>query len=205
MARTATVNVAPDTDTMIANIVAAFRASSDADKVNGRDWYGAARELAATLDPADPVRGAAVIAVLSPMLSWPLNVRGATDIYAGRKFRGLAKNGAKAEAIRDGGDPSVIVSGSKVTSFWLNICDPANVDAVTVDRHAIDIAFGRVTDDATRGAVLRRKGEYARVRDAYIAAAAIIAGETGEAWHGSQVQAVTWVYWRANHAAANHG
>jgi hypothetical protein len=200
-----TTAAAPATTDMVGNILDAFDAASELDRVNGRDWYGDARKLAETLDPSDPVRGAAVIAVLSPMLSWPMNVRGATDIYAGRPFRGLKGNGLKAERIRDGEAPATVVSGQKVTSFWLNICDPGNPDAVTVDRHAIDIAFGRVTDDATRNAVLRRKGEYARVRDAYIAAAAIIAQRTGEAWHGSQVQAVTWVYWRRERALANHG
>lgn len=197
--------VLPDTDDMIANILAVWDETTDTDRIAGRDWYGDAYNLARTLDPADPVRGAAVIAVLSPLLSWPMNVRGATDIYAGRPFRGMKRNGAKAEAIRDGADPDTVVSGSKVRSFWFNICDPGNRDAVTVDRHALDVALGRVTDDATRGAILRRKAAYAAVRDAYIAAAEIISERTGDVWHGSQVQAVTWVWWRQNRAVANHG
>jgi hypothetical protein len=201
----ATTILTPDTETMIANIVRIFDETSDVDRIAGRDWYGDAYRLAAELDPSDPVRGAAVIAVLSPMCSWPTNVRGAVDIYAGRPFRGLKRNGSKAEAIRDGAEPNDVVSGSKVRSFWLNICDPANREAVTVDRHAIDIALGRVTDDATRNAILRRKGAYAAVRDAYIAAAEVISARTGESWHGSQVQAVTWVTWRKTYAAANHG
>lgn len=197
--------VAPRNSTMVRNILAAFNASSTDDKVNGRDWYSDARALATTLDPADPERAAAVIAVLSPMLSWPMNVRGAQDIYAGRKFRGLTGNGDKAERIRDGADPAAVVSGRKVTSFWRNICDPTDERAVTVDRHAIDIAMGRVTDDDTRNAVLRRKGEYTRVAAAYLRAAELLTERTGVAWAGSEVQAVTWVYWRRERAAANHG
>lgn len=197
--------VAPATEVMIANIVSTFESASTDDKINGKDWYADARHLAATLDPKDVERAAAVIAVLSPMLSWPLNVKAAQDIYAGRPFRGLKKNGAKAEAIRDGADPHKIVSGAKVTSFWKNIADPSAAEAVTVDRHAIDIAFGRVTDDATRGKVTGRKGEYVRVASAYLAAAEILSERTGVKWEGSEVQAVTWVHWRANHAAVNAG
>lgn len=203
-ARTATT-IAPATDVLTANILAAWDECTDDDRTSGRDWYASARELAATLDPADPVRGAAVIAVLSPLLSWPMNVRGATDVYSHRPFRGMTKNGLKAEALRDGGDIDTYVRGSKVRSFFLNISDPSAADAVTVDRHAVDVALGRVTDDATRGAILGRKSEYARVRDSYLAAAAIISDRTGQHWAGSQVQAVVWVMWRKRHALANHG
>jgi hypothetical protein len=68
-------------------------------------------------------------------------------------------------------------------------------DAVVVDRHAFDIAVGRVTNNETRYA-LGRKGVYGSFAKAYVRAAKTIARETGMDVSASQVQAVTWTVWR---------
>lgn len=187
------------------NITKIFRQTSTDDRIEGLGWYATAREVAAQLDPADPARGAAVLAVLSPRTSWPQNVKLAQDAYAGRKVGALGANVRKAARILDGEDPADVVTGDKVRAFWLTIVDPSDPRAVVVDRHAFDVACDQVTDDATRGRYLGRVGKYAELADLYRRAAKIISKETGQSWTPAAVQATTWVYWRRERAAANHG
>lgn len=195
------MNAAPTTR----NITKIFRQTTTDDRIAGLSWYATAREVAQTLDPHDPARAAAVLAVLSPRTSWPLNVRLAQDAYAGRKVGALGANVRKAAAIIAGGDPEEIVSGSKVRAFWRTIVDPTDARAVVIDRHAFDVACDRVTDDATRGRYLGRVGKYDELCDLYRRAAKIISRETGQTWTPAAVQATTWTYWRRERAAANHG
>ena len=80
------------TDPSTRNVTAAYRLASTDDRVEGRSWYATARAVAESLDPDDPARAAAVIAVLSPRLSWRKNVEAARDAYAGRELRVLSAN-----------------------------------------------------------------------------------------------------------------
>jgi len=186
------------------HVTATFRAASATDREHGREWYDRAhrlaRELAASTEPADMDdavrRAAAVIAVLSPVTSWPQNVAMARAAYYGWPVKGLGRNIAKAKAIMSGADPDTVVSGRKVRAFWATIVDPSLSDAVVVDRHAIDIALGTVTDDATRSRIVGRKGGYEAIAAAYHRAARILTRELGEPISPAQVQAITWVYWR---------
>jgi hypothetical protein len=206
-----------------ANILRVFRAASADHVRQGREWYRrahqAARELAAMGD-GDVVRAAAVIAVLSPSTPWHRNVALARKAYAmaadGATFddivtresqggHGLGTKGdsaRKAAALVLGGDPHAIVSGPKVVPFWLRIADAASGDttyrSVVVDRHAYDIAVGIVTDDRTRGLALGRVGGTREVQLRYAHAAAVLR-RTGEAPDitPAELQAVTWVAWRA--------
>jgi hypothetical protein len=172
-------------------------------------------------------RAAAVIAVLSPRLNWGKNVELASKVYrdffqirmnavdndhlrelvnnAVAAFPGLKGNGSKAYAIMLGVDPEDVVSGPKVTAFWRTIVDPSDPRAVVVDRHALDVAKGIVLDDRQRGVILGRKGAYEELSALYRRAAKLVskdfyAGELS-AWTPAEVQAVTWVVWRRNHAA----
>jgi len=187
------------------NITKIFRQTTTDDRIAGLSWYATAREVATQLDPADPARAAAVLAVLSPRTSWPLNVRLAQDAYAGRKVGALGANVRKVQRILSGEDPADVVTGDKVRAFWLTIVDPSDARAVVVDRHAFDVACDRVTDDKTRGAYLGRVGKYAELADLYRRAAKIISRETGQTWTPAAVQATTWVYWRRERAVVNHG
>lgn len=187
------------------NITKIFRQTTAEDRLSGLSWYATAREVAATLDPADPVRAAAVLAVLSPRTSWAQNIRLAQDAYAGRKVGALGANVRKAEALLAGADPEDVVTGAKVRTFWRTIVDPSDPRAVVIDRHAFDVACDQVTDDATRGRYLGRVGKYAELAELYRRAARIISRETGQHWTPAAVQATTWIYWRRERAAANHG
>jgi hypothetical protein len=205
------------------NVTKAFRAASTADRADGVTWYPRARALARELDPADPVRGAAVIAVLSPMLAWPRNVKLAREAYAiMRPYLGtvhpfaspamlasrlgcLRGSATKAFRILAGEAPENVVGGQKVTSFFNNIVDPAADPGVTVDRHAIDIAFGKVMSDDERSKAIAGKNGYDNLAKLYKNASKVLSKELGVYITPNQVQAVTWVYWRRNMAKANHG
>lgn len=216
----ATKSITPQTR----NVTAAFRAATDTDRADGLSWYNRARELAEELDPTNVERAAAVIAVLSPRLPWDKNAELARLAYETARLFGLNDvdidpryantpdtlvsflpclrgNARKAFCILAGELPDDVVSGPKVRAFWHQIAHPDSALAVVVDRHAIDVALGRVTDDATRGKVLGRKGAYDDVATCYVRAAKILAAEFDiPNLTPSQVQAVTWVYWRRTRA-----
>jgi hypothetical protein len=159
---------------------------------------------------------AGVIAAISPRLSWSKNVELAHWLYGQvnrakaepspawlvreqgsviDRFPGLKANGLKAIRILMGDDPSEVLGGPKVTAFYRGIVDPFDPLSVCVDRHAFDIAVGRVMDDPSRGKVLGRKGAYERFVGAYRRAADKLSSQ-GDVWTPAQVQAVTWVTWR---------
>lgn len=202
------------------NIMRAWRASTAADQAAGRDWYPRAHRLARELFPDDIVRGAAVIAIPSPMTAWALNVRiardaaalatdGATfdDILAGMEgWPVTPANRRKLAAVLAGADPDLVVSGPKVRPFFRMIADPiAEGSWVVVDRHAVDIYAGRVQSDKQRAAILGKVAGHEDVAAAYRRAAKIVTRETGIPTSASDVQAVTWLYWRRERAQANHG
>jgi hypothetical protein len=154
----------------------------------GRSWYADARAVAARIGPDVPT-GAGVLAALSPQCSWSENVRLAEQAFRTDKATGHTGDAcSKANRIMYGhADPLGALGGSKVRAFYRAIVgDP---DAVVIDRHAFDVAVGRVTDGHAR-TVLSRVGVYDLFADAYREAAAIV-GETPAA-----LQAITWVVWR---------
>jgi hypothetical protein len=177
------------------HITATYRAALTEERVEGKSWYATAREVAVSLDPKDPVRAAAVIAVLSPRLSWEKNVQAAQNVYQGIAPRVLGANAAKAQRIFNGENPDDVVSGPKVRAFWHAIVNPEDPRAIVIDRHAFDVAAGTVLDDEQRGKVLGRKGAYDDVCRLYVRAAQILSREYG-ALSPVEVQATTWVSWR---------
>lgn len=212
------------------NVLRVFRQATTDDIVDGRAWYrtahDAARELSAMLPGLDDgssagiERAACVIAALSPSTPWQRNLSLARQAY------GMARDGAtldeittalgtmkanarKAAAIVLGADPWSVLSGPKVVPFARRIVDAASgatgPSSVVIDRHAHDVALYRVTDDATRGRNLSRKGGHERFAMAYVRAAAALR-RTGEAGCAditpSEVQAVTWLVWRREHGHA---
>jgi hypothetical protein len=186
------------------NITRAYRTATVADRVAGCGWYIAAHQVALGLDSQDPARAAAVIAVLSPLLSWRRNVVEANNVYAGRPVRTLGSNAQKARRIAAGADPEEIVRGPKVRAFWHTIADPAEPRAVVIDRHAIDIAAGCVLGDKLRMSYLSRSGAYDEVSDKYRRAARHLSREFGQHITPAAVQATTWVYWRREYAVKYH-
>lgn len=178
-----------------ARIVDVWRQATVSELVEGMEWYRDAHALAVELSPNDPAQAAGVLAALSPMMSWGQNVVLGVRAYTDGKASGaLFSNVAKANRILAGERPEDVLGGDKVRAFYGAIADPAS-DAVVVDRHAFDIAVGRVTNNESRQA-LSRKGVYDSFARAYVRAAKAIAAETGMDVSASQVQAVTWTVWR---------
>ena len=181
------------------NIIKAYLSAAPNDIEDGMSWYDSANTLARTLSPEDTARGAGVIAALSPLTSWPLNVRRAHEVFNTGTTSGLKRNVSKAVRIFNGETPLDVLSGPKVRSFYLNIMGQDTLESVTVDRHAIDVAYGMVMDDKQRAMAIRGKAGYSKIAQLYLDAAQSLNIT------GAQLQAITWVYWRRNHAVANHG
>lgn len=175
------------------NIIHVYLSASDSDYAAGMAWYDDAHIFAKSLDPVRFHRAAGVIAALSPMNGWKNNKRKAAQLYSQNGDGtgcGLLRNVAKATLIYRGEDALDVLGGDKVRAFYATIVDPYGDHEPVIDRHAFDIAVGRVTDDETR-AQLSRKGEYERFATVY-REAALLAG-IGAA----QMQAITWVAWRS--------
>lgn len=178
-----------------ARIVDVWNQATVKELSEGMDWYRDAHALAVKLSPESPRHAAGVIAALSPMMGWGQNVNLAVRAYRdGNASGALFSNVAKANRILAGEDPETVLGGDKVRAFYGVIADPSS-DAVVVDRHAFDIAVGRVTNNETRHA-LGRKGVYGSFAAAYVRAAKTISKQTGMDVSASQVQAVTWTVWR---------
>lgn len=178
------------------NITRVYRAATADQLVTGRTWYDEARALALDLTPHDIEVGAGVIAALSPLTSWTQNVRMATLAFHDRPaLRGLGNSLRSADRIIAGEHPLTVLAGPKVNAFYRNILgDP---DAVTVDRHAVDIALGRPLTEDDRTPYLTR-ASVRRIGDLYRRAADRVDDTP------AHVQAVTWVAWRETRIRNRH-
>lgn len=177
------------------NILAVWSQATNQEIADGMSWYEDANLVARTLDPVHPEKGAGVLAALSPRMPWDRNIMLAIRAFEdGHATGALSLNCAKADRIMAGEDPLSVLGGDKVRAFYGAIVDPAG-DDVVIDRHAFDIAVGRVTNDVTR-ASLSRKGEYARFAHHYVLAARAISETEGIEISACQLQAVTWTTWR---------
>lgn len=188
---------------MGANIRAVFDGATQAERLEGMQWYLKAHiEIDATASkyrmPTSYVAG--VVAALSPGNSWERNLEHARilihDFKQGLRGGDLPMVGSygranvlKAERILLGEIPLAVLGGLKVRAFYECLLNPWNPKdaAVCIDRHAKSVAIGyRVAD---KDSVPTPK-QYEVLAAAYRAAA----NELQVAPH--VVQAVTWVAWR---------
>jgi hypothetical protein len=176
----------------VRNILSVYRSAEQSSVEAGMSWYDDAHAYALYLDPENVERAAGIIAALSPMSTWANNKRKAALTYINgcAAGAGLYSNVAKADRILAGEHPLNVLGGRKVTSFYLSIVDPSSTVAEPViDRHAHDIAVGKVTNDSERQR-LGGKGYYDTFAASYVRASKRV-GITPK-----QLQAVTWVEWR---------
>lgn len=170
------------------NIVAVFERATPAERTDGMEWYYDAHALALRLSPNDVWRGAGVIAAFSPQQKWDINVRNAENAFATGIATGHTKvMCSQAQRILDGEYALDVLKGDKVRAFCSAIADPDNSMIATIDRHAHDIAMGRVFSDNERkiGKVLFRSLSN-HYREAAFEVNVSVA----------QIQAITWVRWR---------
>jgi hypothetical protein len=185
--------------TSVENIIAKYKEASPEFVKGGHEWYDKANEEASTLGRGDVVKGAGIIAALSPQKGWAPNLRMAHELSRTGTTTGQTDvQLKKAQRILAGEHPTDVLNGPKETNFFHNISDPSNPHHVTVDRHAHDIAVGkpfigmgkkakRSGEDLGLGAM----GRYKHFVHAYQHAA----GEL-EIPLAHQVQATTWVQHR---------
>lgn len=148
----------------------------------------------------EPIRVAGIIAALSPQKSWPENIRLAEDfILKGSRKGHTGVMIGKAKAIwalpNHELTPETIVeilNGPKISSFFLNIYQPYQSQAVTIDRHAVDAAMGKVLENKTMTV-----NQYRFFELAYQTAAVKIGIK------GSELQAIVWEEWRAQKGLVN--
>jgi hypothetical protein len=175
-------------DTYCYNIMAVYRRALPSERAASLRWYADAQEIAEELSPGDVWRGAGVISALSPLKKWELNVRIARMSFETGIAQGnIGQHNEKAQRILDGEFALDVLNGDKTRSFAEAIATGGNGEIATIDRHAHDIAMGRVFTDATR-----KIGK--RVYRDMAAAYRECAEYAGESVNG--MQAITWVVWR---------
>ncbi len=176
------------TTTHVSNILATYALANSHERANGLAWYFEANTIARELGNGDVAFGAALLAVLSPLEKWERNVAVARHAVAyGYPYPTTGDKTGKVTRLLSGENPADVVSGPKVTAFYNNILDPSG-DHVTIDRHAIDIAFGVVHTDKSRPAGTKKL--IAELSTAYRDAAKTLNIVPLE------LQAITWVAWR---------
>jgi hypothetical protein len=142
-------------------VIDAYERSSEDEKQEGINWYPLAYQIAKEIHPSASA-GAAVIAVLSPNISWTQNVNAAETIckyaLAGHSVQptvaGYGLNGRKAWTIAKselGDSPKLNTWPGyyKVNNFYRNIM--GDVEAVTIDRWAYRVCAPDVKVDAVKG------------------------------------------------------
>lgn len=183
-----------------ANVTRIFREASDSHMARGLAWYADANEVATALAVKNGVSvdvAAGVIAALSPLNGWGSNVNLAARFLAtpGGLTSGYMGLGlSKARAIVAGADIVSTLNGDKISNFYRCIAAAGETDAVCIDRHALSLA---VNTRYSEGNLPRVKGKaYAAIADVYKRATPILSREFGPL-HAAQIQAVTWLAWRA--------
>lgn len=171
------------------NIVAVFNDATPAEYDEGMRWYGDQYRHAIALSPDDVWRGAGIIAVYSPNNHWDRNIAMATQTLLTGTVRTdyFPNQVEKAQRILDGEFALDVLTGDKERAFCAAIATNGESDIATIDRHAHDIAQGRVFTDNERKIGKR----LFRTMVMHYQQAAM---EVGIAT--AQIQAVTWVTWR---------
>lgn len=175
-------------------------------------WYRTAQEWARSMAdryslPLASVVGA--VAALSPQQSWEEQLTYTPLVLeAFRQGRalpgpGFKANKAKAWRILSGERPADVLSGAKVRAFFSCIMVATDYymphENVCIDRHAWAIAAGM----EAAGLSLTDK-RYRETAEAYRSAAGALRLAFPELAHEltpAGVQALTWVWWRANEGA----
>jgi hypothetical protein len=162
------------------------------EREEGLHWYYSAHYYACEAPGKDFVKGAGILAALSPCLPWDANVESFRQVIRGEEPNRQSKaNRDKAQAIMSGVHPLDVLGGLKVRSFFLNIAYPDWEVGVTIDRHAYSACAGRRLTDTE----CQQLGppEYELAQKLYSA----VAFQQGIL--PSQLQAICWLSWRRTH------
>jgi hypothetical protein len=183
------------------NILEVLREADVETYKNGLNWYLKANEIAFNevliSNEINLAQAVGVIAALSPMKSWDINVKLASEFIREGKRGGHFKLCVdKADAILKLDKPSAekvveILNGQKIVNFFLNIYYPNKDVVVTIDRHAIGIALlGSKRVSLTKEDLHVTKKQFEFLSHCYKWAAS----ELGVS--AIQLQAITWEHFR---------
>lgn len=171
----------------------AYDAVDDEQLDRGLNWYGVAYwEIAnsPTLASLSVEQAIGVVAVLSPQVSWEVNVAQAEMLVAqGYATQGFRANHAKAQRIVDGEPVLRVLSGPKVRAFFYAIRDYAEYNEAVIDRHSIGVWLGHQASEVELRKYCRQPQVTLIQQDFRL-----VAEEVGVYPH--QLQAVTWVWYR---------
>lgn len=169
---------------MIENILKYWKRAIDNNRVDASiGWYTQAKLECIKLGEKYNVSTeiiVAMVAALCPRLRWDVNIDAAEKVFLDLPSRAFKTNRIKAKRILETGDISIL-SGIKVTSFFTNIIDPQNNEAVTIDVWAM-----RVWSNEFNQKGISDK-QYWKIASDYREAAKIVGVLP------SEIQAVTWV------------
>lgn len=186
--------------TRIRNLALEALRKNEARSIEALSWYERGGEFCHSIDrdnslPAGTTAG--VVAALSPLNHWQIQVDYTPGIISrachliARDVRphdaitlSFFSNKDKAARILQGEAPLVVLGGDKVRSFYRNLT--GDDDAVTIDRHAIEIAGWTGAKHDNRD----NNKNYARIAFAFRAAAEDLNLTP------CGIQALSWVYWR---------
>jgi len=161
------------------------------------NWYQEARDfgtdVASLFDvPISKVLG--VTSVLSPLKEWSNNKKLTVEFIASGDCGHMKNNKKKAKEIMALDDDSAlefnilrIINGQKTTAFFLNMMYPNRTDYVTIDRHAVAVAIGRIATEFEQSLT---KNQYKFLSDCYI----MVANKLGFA--PLHLQSITWQTWK---------
>lgn len=106
----------------------------------GKKWYPNAHQFCKKLSKKYNVelkRVAGICAALSPLKSWPVNMKITEDFLQGKRNVHTKLQVKKAELILEGRDIELCLGGLKTINFYHNIVDPKDNKWATIDRHMI--------------------------------------------------------------------
>jgi hypothetical protein len=186
---------------MLRNILRVYRNATESELRAGHEWYSLAHEKAHALAGQYSItlpQAVGVIAALSPSNPWPRNVKDAEAVLRAvqtqqdeYRVTAYGPNKRKAERIARGEDPLVVLGGPKVRSFYDNILNPAESEAVTVDGHAYSVWAGARHTLGRLGTVPEiTPRRYEAIAADYRRAADKLKVRPHE------LQATTWIAWR---------
>lgn len=183
--------IPPTQRQMRSRFLTVFDAAQPEERADGEVWYpmgtATVRQWATTgtLESC-----AAVMAALSPQLSWDKNVEAYKQVMAdGTSIAGvLARSYRNAVNVLDTGDPDRVATGPapKTRAFAWNLA--GDLEAVTIDRHMFDCAAD--SRGAGDSAWAKRRATYEEVASAV----RWVAEKRGT--QPATAQAIIWIVWR---------
>lgn len=137
---------------VLKNIELVYSRCTSNDLNSGKTWYENAKSFSIYLSKKYEItelQAAGVIAALSPMKSWDVNTRiaeefietnGNTNVHTSvqtGKAKTILTNSVIPEEVEQ------VLGGLKTTNFFHNIYNPENEEAVTIDRHHLNVCYAK--------------------------------------------------------------